>query len=179
MEFKIGDIVVEPSIGICKVEGIRRMTVDGQTTEYYVFHGQNQAVVLVPRGQIVKRGVRPPMTKEESKKVITGLKVPTSPNRNDARMQYPAYREILNSGDPARISKLVRDLYSLSLSGELKGKEKDILEQAINFIVDEITFVREDTKNKTRDEVNEALKQMYRKKVQKDREARKKSGPPA
>ena len=30
MHFKIGDTVVEPSIGICEVQGIRVMNVDGQ-----------------------------------------------------------------------------------------------------------------------------------------------------
>ncbi len=34
------------------------------------------------------------------------------------------------------------------------------------------------SKNKVTEDLNEALKQMYKKKVQKDREARKKSGPP-
>ncbi|MBX7247063.1 MAG: hypothetical protein K1X53_16310 [Candidatus Sumerlaeaceae bacterium] len=175
MEFKIGDTVVEPSIGICQVEGIRRMTVDAQTKEYYVFHAPNNTTVLVPRDQIVKRGVRKPMSKDEAKKVIALLKVPTSPNRNDARMQYTAYREIINSGDPSRISKLLRDLYTLDQSNELKGKEREIMEQARKFLVDEITYIRADAKNKTLDDINDSLKQMYKKKVQKDREARKKN----
>lgn len=175
MQFKIGETVVEPTIGICQVEGIRRMTVDGQVMECYVFHAPNNTTVLVPKDQILKRGVRKPMSKEEAKKVIAKLKEPTSPNRNDAKMQYTAYRETLNSGDPIRISKLLRDLYTLDQANELKGKEREIMEQARKFLVDEITYIREDTKNKTSEEVNEALKQMYKKKVQKDREARKKN----
>lgn len=174
MEFKIGDTVVEPTIGICNVEGIRRMTVDGQTKEYYVFHAPNNTTVLVPKTQIEKRGVRKPMSKDDSKKILASLKVPTSPNRNDARMQYSAYREILNSGDPGKISKLLRDLYTLDQTNELKGKEREIMEQARKFLVDEITFIRGDAKNKVVDDIGESLKQMYKKKVQKDREARKK-----
>lgn len=178
MEFKIGETVVEPSIGICKVEGIRPMTVDGATKVYYVFHAPNNTTVLVPKDQIVKRGVRKPMSKEDAKKILASLKLPTSPNRNDAKMQYTAYREIINSGDPNKISKLLRDLYTLDQGNELKGKEREIMEQARKFLVDEITYIREDTKNKTGEEVNEALKQMYKKKVQKEREARKKNAPP-
>lgn len=178
MEFKIGDIVVEPTIGICNVEGIRRMTVDGELREYYVFHAPNQTTVLVPKNQIEKRGVRKPMSKEDAKKVLASLKTPTSPNRHDVKMQYSNYRETMNSGDPNRISKLLRDLYTLDQNNELKGKEREIMEQARKFLVDEISFVRNESKNKVTDEINEMLKQMYKKKVQKDREARKKSALP-
>lgn len=178
MEFKIGDTVVEPSIGICKVEGIRRMTVDGSPRELYVFNAPNNATVLVPKDQIEKRGVRKPMSKEDAKKVLALLKVPTSPNRNDAKMQYAAYREIMNSGDPTKISKLLRDLYTLDQSNELKGKEREIMEQARKFLVDEITYIKSDAKLKITDDIGESLKQMYKKKVQKDRENRKKNAPP-
>ncbi|MCX7018963.1 MAG: CarD family transcriptional regulator [bacterium] len=174
MEFKTGDTVVEPSIGICEVEGIRKMTVDGQEMVYYVFHAQNNTKVMVPKTQMEKRGVRRPMSKDDAKKVMVLLKQPTSPNRNDARLQYTAYREVINSGDPARISKLLRDLYTLDLANELKGKEREIMEQARKFLVDEITFIRNDSKTKVLDEINEALKQMYKKKVQKEREEKKK-----
>lgn len=178
MEFKIGDVVVEPTIGICNVEGIRRMTVDGETREYYVFHAPNNTTVLVPKNQIEKRGVRKPMGKEDAKKVLAQLKIPTSPNRNDVKMQYSHYREIMNSGDPNKISKLLRDLYTLDQNNELKGKEREIMEQARKFLVDEITFIKNDSKNKVLDDINESLKQMYKKKVQKDREARKKTALP-
>lgn len=178
MHFKIGDTVVEPSIGICEVQGIRVMNVDGQAAEYYVFHAPNNTTVLVPKSQVEKRGVRKPMSKEDAKKVLSELKSPTSPNRNDARMQYTAYREILNSGDPKKISKLLRDLYTLDQGNELKGKEREIMEHARKFLVDEISHVRDESKNKVTEDINESLKQMYKKKVQKDREARKKTAPP-
>ncbi|PKO19931.1 hypothetical protein CVU37_00200 [candidate division BRC1 bacterium HGW-BRC1-1] len=178
MQFKIGDTVVEPSIGICEVQGIRVMTVDGQSAEYYVFHAVNNTTVLVPKSQVEKRGVRKPMTKDETKKVLAELKSPTSPNRNDAKMQYTAYREILNSGDPRKISKLLRDLHTLDQSNELKGKEREIMELARKFLIDEISHVREESKVKVTEDITESLKQMYKKKVQKDRENRKKNAPP-
>lgn len=178
VEFKIGDVVVEPSIGICNVEGIRVMTVDGATRQYFVFHAQNNATVLVPKDQITRRGVRKPMSKDDAKKIMALLKQPTSPNRNDARMQYTAYREIMNSGDPTKISKLLRDLYTLDQMSELKGKEREIMEQAKKFLADEITYIKADAKNRVVEDIQEALKQMYKKKVQKDREMKKKNPPP-
>ena len=192
LEFKVGDTVVEPSIGICQVEGIRKMPVDGEVMDFYVFHAPNNTTVMVPKSQIEKRGVRKPMAKEEAKKVLALLRVPTFPNRNDAKMQYIAYREVMKSGDPSKISKLLRDLYTLDQNNELKGKEREIMEQARKFLVDEIHYSLSGlkkpdakkpdkdqvSKNKVTEDLNEALKQMYKKKVQKDREARKKNLPP-
>jgi CarD family transcriptional regulator len=174
LKFKIGEVVVEPTIGICNIEGVRRMTVDKKTEDYYVFHSGN-ATVMVPRSQIDKRGVRKPMTKEDVKKVFQQLKVPVSPQRADARQQYLMYRDVLKSGDPMKITKMLRDLFTWEQMDDLKGKEKELMEQARRFLVEEIAYVLEDSKTTVTDEINEALKQMYKKKVAKDREKKAKA----
>ncbi|MGB9690679.1 MAG: CarD family transcriptional regulator [Candidatus Sumerlaeaceae bacterium] len=174
-QFKTGDKVVEPTIGICEIQGIRRMSVDGKEMDFYVFAGPNNATVLVPKHQIEKRGVRLPMTKEETKKVIQSLKQPTSPDRETPHTQYTKYREILNTGDPSKISKLIRDLYILDQNNALKGKEREIMELAKKFLTDEICFVRNESRTKVAEEIEEALRQMFKKKAQKEREEKKKA----
>lgn len=174
--FKLGETVVEPTIGICTVAGMRRMTVDRVEEDYYIFQAGN-AKVMVPRSQLPKRGIRRPMTKDEVKRIFALLKTPVSPNRNDARMQYTNYRDIMKSGDPQKITRLLRDLFTLDQFDELKGKEKEIMEQAKKFLCDEITFIREASKTQVMESINEALRQMYKKKVQRDKEKGKKSGP--
>jgi len=121
LEFKIGETVVEPTLGICNIEGVRKMIVDGIEEIFYIFESGN-AKVMVPRSQLPKRGIRKPMTKDEVKRVFTMLKQPVSPIRGDARTQYLNYREILKSGSPLKIAKLLRDLYTLDQADELKGK---------------------------------------------------------
>lgn len=167
--FRIGDTVVEPTIGVCRVQGIRKMVVDGAIEEYFIFQAPT-AKVLVPKSQLTKRGIRRPMTKDDIKKVTTTLRMPVSPIRGDARTQYLDYQETLKSGDPGRISKLLRNLYILDQSDDLKGKEKELMEQARKFLVDEITFIKGTPKTQILNDINESLRQMYRKKTQKDRE---------
>ncbi|MCB2155956.1 hypothetical protein KQI84_13825 [bacterium] len=175
MKFNKGETIVEPTIGICTVIGMKRMHVDGQDMIMYIFQAQN-AQVYVPADQLEKRGIRRPMTRDEVKRVLANLKVPASPNRSDARLQYVNYREIMKSGDPARITRLLRDLYILDQNDDLKGKEKEIMDQAKKFLCDEISFVREVSKTQVMETLNEALRQMYKKKIQKDKEKAKKSG---
>ena len=175
-ELRIGETVVEPTLGICIVEGVKSMIVDGQNEIFYIFESGN-AKVMVPRSQIAKRGIRRPMTREDVKKVYTLLKQPVSPSRGDARTQYLNYRDILKSGNPQKITKLLKDLYTLDQSDDLKRKEKEIMEQAKKFLVDEITFVRDLPKTKAMDEISDSLRQMYKRKVTKEKakaaEARK------
>lgn len=168
-ELRIGETVVEPTLGICIVEGVKSMIVDGQNEIFYIFESGN-AKVMVPRSQIAKRGIRRPMTREDVKKVYTLLKQPVSPSRGDARTQYLNYRDILKSGNPQKITKLLKDLYTLDQSDDLKGKEKEIMEQAKKFLVDEITFVRDLPKTKAMDEISDSLRQMYKRKVTKEKD---------
>jgi RNA polymerase-interacting CarD/CdnL/TRCF family regulator len=165
--FRVGDTVVEPTIGICNVEGIRRMTVDGREEDYFIFHS-GKARVMVPRSQLAKRGIRKPMTKEAVRKLYAQLRMPLSPSRGDARQMYLNYRDIIKSGDPMRICKLVRELCILDEMDDLKGKEKEIMEQAMSFLVDEILFVTDDSKTKVRRELDDCLSKMLKKKADKD-----------
>ena len=161
IDFAPGDTVVEPTIGICRVEGVCSKTIDGATEEYYIFSSE-KARVMVPKSQLPKRGIRKPMTDEGVKKVYSLLKMPVSPSRGDARQMYLNYREIV------KICKLIRDLYVLDETDELKGKEKEIMEQAMSFLVDEILYVSQESKTKVRRDIEECLSKMYKKKVDKD-----------
>lgn len=175
MKFKLGETIIEPTNGICTMKGMRKMTVDGKEMVVYIFDAQN-ANVYVPVDQVEKRNIRRPMSREDVKKVLASLKHPVSPNRNDARLQYNNYRDVMKSGDPQRITRLLRDLYILDEADELKGKEKEIMEQAKKFLCDEIAYVRQVSKIQVMETINEALRQMYKKKIAKDKERAKKSG---
>ena len=175
MKFDKGETVVEPTIGICKVIGMKMMHVDDQDITMYIFEAQG-AYVYVPASKVVERGIRRPMTRDEVKRVLATLKTPVAPNRDDTRMQYVNYRDIMKSGEPMKITRLLRDLFILDQSDDLKGKEKEIMDQARKFLIDEIAFVREISKSQVQELLSEALRMMYKKKQTKDKEKAKKSG---
>ncbi len=172
-DFGVGETVIEPSMGVCQIAGIKRQSVDGRAEDYYIFSA-GTAKVYVPMSQIENRGVRRPMTRPEVRKIYQQLKVPIHPTRGDARVQYLAYREVMKSGDPVKITKLLRELFTLDMMDELKGKEKEIMEQAKKFLVDEIAHVRDELKPKVLEDILECLEEMYRSKITKDKEARAK-----
>ncbi len=171
--FVVGDTVVEPSVGVCRIEGIRRQRIDDKIEDYYIFDS-GTAKVYVPLSQIQRRGVRRPMTRQQIRKIYSQLRVPVAINRHEARMQYLTYREVMRSGDPVKITRLLRELFTLDKMDDLKGKEKEIMEQAKKFLVDEIAFIQDHPRAKVQEDIEEGLGAMYRRKVTKDREARAK-----
>lgn len=178
-DLAIGEWVVEPTLGICQVQGIRYMKFNNKEEEFFAFHASSStsnASVLVPKSQLKRRGIRRPINLDKIKKLFVQLKTPTTPVKQEARVQYNAYNATLLSGCPNKISRMLRDLYSLEQGNDLKGKEKEMREKAFKFLQEEIAWVRgdKDTK-KAEEEISEALRQMYKKKVQKDREAKKKN----
>lgn len=175
MKFNIGETIIEPTNGICTMEGMRRMKVDGKDMIVYIFQAAN-AKVYVPADQIENRNIRRPMNRDDVKRVLASLKQPVSPNREDARLQYNNYREIMKSGDPMKIARLLRDLFILDQNDDLKGKEKEIMDQARKFLCDEISYIRQCSKTQVMEQINDGLRQMYKKKIARDKERARKSG---
>lgn len=175
MKFAKGETVVDPTIGICVVLGLTKMRVDGEEMVMYIFEAHG-AKIMVPERKVEERGIRRPMSRDDVKRVLASMKNPVAPNRNDARLQYVNYRDVMKSGDPAKITRLLRDLFILDQTNDLKGKEKEIMEQARKFLCDEIAFVREVSKTQVLEIVNEALRGMFKKKQARDKEKAKRSG---
>ncbi|MGF1572883.1 MAG: CarD family transcriptional regulator [Sumerlaeia bacterium] len=175
MKFAKGETVVDPTIGICVVLGMTKMHVDKEDMVMYIFEAHG-AKIMVPEKKVEERGIRRPMSRDDVKRVLASMKNPVAPNRNDARLQYVNYRDVMKSGDPAKITRLLRDLFILDQTNDLKGKEKEIMEQARKFLCDEIAFVREVSKTQVLEIINEALRGMFKKKQARDKEKAKRSG---
>ncbi len=143
-KFRVGQLIVEPSLGVCTVEGVRRRVVDGKQEDYYIFQAKDRnAKIMVPKSQIANRGVRSPMSKEEVKKMLSLLRQPIITTREDARTQYMNYMGTMKTGEPQKFTRLLRELYILEENDDLKGREKDIMERAKRFLCDEIVHIRE------------------------------------
>jgi RNA polymerase-interacting CarD/CdnL/TRCF family regulator len=172
LELKVGEVVVEPSTGICTVEGLRRMQIDGRMDNFYIFQS-GKARIMIPQSQVPSRGIRKPMSRALVKKMLSLLKVPVSPVRDETQPPYIGYREIVRTGDPMKINRLLRELYILDQGDELRGKERDLLEYSKRLLCDEISFVKNLPKIKVMEDINKSLEAMYKKKLAKDRQKAK------
>ncbi len=178
MEFQVGDIVVKPSIGVCRITDIRKVDVDGAPKDFFVFSA-GEVSVMVPVSNTIKSGIRQPISSEDAASVWKGLSEPLQfPNGmtdRDAYRLHPKYiKETLRKRDPAELTQLVKLLFNKSRDFHTERKEKEFLEQGISMIAEEVSFVegrdRLETIKQMKDLLSEAREER-RRQQKKDRPA--------
>ncbi|MBX3249149.1 MAG: CarD family transcriptional regulator [Myxococcales bacterium] len=158
MEFKVGDKAVHPAHGVGEVTSIEKKTIAGNDKRFYILKIVDSGMtVMVPTDGVERLGLREVISKREAKKVLDELKkdevaVTSQPwNR-----RYREYTEMLKSGSPIEVAKVLRDLSRLRGEKELSFGERRLLEQARNLIVTEVALaqqVNEDRIEKTLDTI--------------------------
>lgn len=123
--FKINDVVVYGSQGVCEIVGINEERVDGAIRNYFVLKPKNDkgSTFYVPTWNEKALGkMRKVMTKEDVDALIDSM-----PRRNPTWIENEnerkdAYRKILASGDQAAIISMVQALFLHKKQREAEGK---------------------------------------------------------
>jgi len=144
MTFKIGDKAVHPSLGVGEVMGIQSKDIAGKDMRFYVLKIVSSGATVMVATEAARRvGLRKPISRKQAKEVVEVLKqdevaVTTQPwNRRQRE-----YTEMLNSGSPIEVAKVLRDLYRLKSGKELSFGERRLLDQARNLLITELALAR-------------------------------------
>ncbi|MEM9073693.1 MAG: CarD family transcriptional regulator [Myxococcota bacterium] len=158
MEFNIGDKAVHPAHGVGEVTAIEKKSIAGTDKRFYILKIVDSGMtVMVPTDGVKRLGLREVISKREAKKVMDELKkdevaVTSQPwNR-----RYREYTEMLKSGSPIEVARVLRDLSRLRSDKELSFGERRLLEQARNLLVTELALakaVKEEKINKDIDKI--------------------------
>jgi CarD family transcriptional regulator len=144
MTFKIGDKAVHPAHGVGEITSIEDREIAGHRKSFYILKiVESDMKVMVPTDGVQRLGLRAVISKKEAKGVLEILKqdevaVTSQPwNR-----RYREYTEMLNSGSPESVAKVLRDLSRLRGEKELSFGERRLLEQARGLLVAELALAR-------------------------------------
>ena len=144
MTFEVGDKAVHPAHGVGEVTSIEKREIAGNKKNFYILKILDSGMtVMVPIDGVERLGLRSVISKRDAKKVLDILKqdevaVTSQPwNR-----RYREYMEMLKSGSPFEVAKVLRDLYRLKSDKELSFGERRLLEQARNLLVTELALAR-------------------------------------
>lgn len=142
--FVVGDWAVHPSHGVGRVTAIEEKTFGGTPSVLYVLDIAGSGLkVMVPLAAVEMVGLRPVMSDSDAEALFDILKtteaaVPTQTwNR-----RFRAYTEMLASGSPAEIAKVLRDMNRLKVDKELSFGERRLLDQARSLLVDEMALAK-------------------------------------
>lgn len=130
--FKVNDVVVYGSQGVCEIVGIDQQKVDGAIKKYFVLKPKNDAgaTCYVPTWNEKAWGkMRKVMTKKDVNTLIDSMPGKTPiwiANENERK---EAYKKILASGDHSAIIAMVQALFIHKKEREAEGKRLHISDE--------------------------------------------------
>ena len=142
MEFQVGEKAVHPAHGVGEVTSIEKREIAGTKKSFYILKiADSGMTVMVPTDGVERLGLRNVISKRDAKKVLDVLKseevaVTSQPwNR-----RYREYMEMLKSGSPFEVAKVLRDLFRLRSDKDLSFGERRLLDTARSLLVVELAI---------------------------------------
>lgn len=123
--FKINDVVVYGSQGVCRIVGIEKQKIDGVYKEYFVLKSTQDkgATFYIPTWNEKAWGkMRNVMSKNEVDALIDSMTKKTPAWIANESDRKEAYKKILLSGDRAAIISMIQALYTHKKQREAEGK---------------------------------------------------------
>ena len=159
MDFKVGDKSVHPHHGVGEVTAIEAKEIAGQKKTFYILKIVDSGMkVMVATDAAARLGLRKVISRKEATKVLEVLRekkiaVTSQPwNR-----RYREYIEMLNSGSPFEVAKVLRDLSLLKSDKELSFGERGLLDKARSLLVTELAVARRCKEERVQDEIEQIL----------------------
>ena len=142
--FVVGERAVHPAHGVGEVVQIEEKDLGGQRTACYVLKIIDTGLkVMVPTGAASRVGLRPVMKKREAEKILEILRAPeVAVDVQPWNRRFRAYTEMLKSGLPAEIAKVLRDMYRLKFDKDLSFGESRLLDQARSLLIQELALAK-------------------------------------
>ena len=140
--FAEGDYVVYPSHGVGKILCIETQEISGYKLSVFVVHFDKDRMTLrVPVTKAQASGLRRLSTQKEMQSALAKLKGRSKAKRTMWSRRAQEYEAKINSGDPASIAEVVRDLYRNSSQPDQSYSERQIYQAALDRLVREFAAV--------------------------------------
>jgi len=141
---KLGDKAVHPSHGLAEVTAIEHREIGSVKGEFYILRILDNGMrVMVPRASSGAAGIRPVMTAKEADKVLETMKArEVAVDLQPWSRRFRAYTEMIKSGQPHEVAKVLRDMYRLKFDKDLSFGERRLLDQAKSLLMKELAAAK-------------------------------------
>jgi len=162
--FKIGENAVHPAHGVGEVTGIESREFAGQKGLFYVLKILETGMkVMVPTTAAEAVGLRSVMSKREAENVLAVFRVSEKAvGGGPWNRRQRAYNEMIKSGSPYEVAKVLRDLYAIKFKSEkdLSYGERRLMDQAKSLLVKEIALAKKVTEAAIEKEIEEMFREL-------------------
>ena len=140
----VGDKAVHPSHGLAEVTAIEHREIGSMKGEFYILRIiDNGMRVMVPRASSSAAGIRPVMSSKEADRVLETMKArEVAVDLQPWSRRFRAYTEMIKSGSPQEVAKVLRDMYRLKFDKDLSFGERRLLDQAKSLLMKELAAAK-------------------------------------
>ena len=155
--FNEGDMAVHPAHGVGEVAALEQRELGGTRTDCYVLKIIDTGLtVMVPVAAVERVGLRPVMKKRQALEIIDILRAPeVAVDLQPWNRRFRAYTEMLKSGLPSEIAKVLRDMYRLKFDKDLSFGERRLLDQARSLLIQELALAKKVERSTIEGEIQE------------------------
>ena len=140
--FKIGEVVVYPKHGVGEIIKIESMEISSIKTKFYVVKmEQAKLTIRVPLEKQDEVGLRSISSKRTIDEVFKVLKLKPKIRRIMWSRRAQEYDSKIHSGDPIKISEVIRDLFRKSNQPEQSYSERQMFQIALERLAREVAAV--------------------------------------
>jgi RNA polymerase-interacting CarD/CdnL/TRCF family regulator len=163
--FKTGDIVIHPSWVVCKVKDVEKALSDNKNDFLYVLKPYNikdsgDFKILITTKQAKQSGIRYPIKEKNIPSIFDVLKGNPSNLSIDGNESYSLMKEKLSNGNLRNSAEVLRDLKT---KDKLQNsyKDRELLESARKKLVEEIAYVKGESRTEVNKLIDNALNRRY------------------
>jgi CarD family transcriptional regulator len=160
LKLSVGDKVVHPSHGLGEISAIEHREIGGAKGEFFIIRILDNGMrVMVPRTSAQAAGLRPVMSTKDADKVLETMQArEVAVDLQPWSRRFRAYTEMIKSGSPHEVAKVLRDMYRLKFDKELSFGERRLLDQAKSLLLKELAAA----KGVTEPELQARVDEMFR-----------------
>ena len=142
LSFKIGETVVYPKHGVGEIISIESMEIANIKTHFYVVKmEQAKLTIRIPLDKQNEVGLRKISTKKVIDEIYEILKLKPKVRRIMWSRRAQEYDAKIFSGDPIKISEVVRDLFRKNSQPEQSYSERQMFQIALERLAREVAAV--------------------------------------
>ncbi|PTL77756.1 CarD family transcriptional regulator [Vitiosangium sp. GDMCC 1.1324] len=140
LQLAVGDRVVYPNQGVCRVSAIDVKEVAGQKLTFVTMRREEDgAVVMVPQAKVVSIGVRKVAGPEDVTQVFEFLRSDSDKADLDWKLRARTNQDRMAQGGLIGLAEVVKGLQVLSELRPLPAKERELYDNARHLLVSEIS----------------------------------------
>ncbi len=146
--FKVNDVVMYASYGVCEIAAIEEKDFSGENVEYYILRpiSDSRNTFYVPTNkEALTQQMRRVYTKSEVEELIKAIPDAKLINLDDDSQRKEKFREIISGGDREELIRLIKTLFSrrqelAQRNKRLRAADEKFLNDAENMLHDEFAY---------------------------------------